>query len=38
MVQSRDYGCSGDGGKWMDIKYIFEVESTGFAEGLDLVG
>lgn len=38
MVPLRDHGGSGDGEKWMDIKYIFEVESTGLADGLDLGG
>ena len=28
VVPLRDHGGSGDGEKWMDIKYIFEVEST----------
>ena len=34
----RDYSDSGVGEKWMDIKHIFEVESTGLAEGLDMEG
>lgn len=38
VVPLRDHGGSGDGEKWMDIKYIFEVESTGLADGLDLGG
>lgn len=31
VVQMRDYGGSGDGEKWMDISYIFEVQSTELA-------
>lgn len=38
MVQMRDCGGSGDRQNQMEIRYIFEVESTGFAEGLDMGG
>lgn len=34
----RDYGGSGDAEKWTDISYIFEIESTELAEGLDMGG